>query len=130
MDADSSNDDATAVATVEYPDLAITGTAWVVNRDCTGVNLGAFYECEQSPSSIMSHEIILESDGSITFAPGIVGYTGTWGQDTDEHLWFEYSYGTLTRLEFEGNAVSGSCFEGLSTFPDSPYVAPYEVCIK
>jgi len=127
-DADNSNDFDTDTATVLYPDLAITSQALIINRHCTGTGLEAFYECELYPSSISSHEIILETDGSITFS--VAGYTGAWGQDSDDHLWFEYYYGSLTRVEFEGNAVDGSCFEGLSVFPGTGYVAPYEVCIK
>lgn len=127
-DADDTNDFDTDTAVVLYPDLAITSQALIVNRHCTGTGLEAFYECELYPSSISSHEIILETDGSITFSVG--GYTGAWGQDTDDSLWFEYTYGTTVRASFEGNAVDGSCFEGLTDFPGTGYVAPYQVCIK
>ena len=127
-DADDTNDFDTDTAVVLYPDLALTSQALIVNRHCTGTGLEAFYECELYPSSISSHEIILETDGTITFS--VAGYTGTWTQDTDDHLAFEYEYAGMIRASFEGNAVDGSCFEGLTDFPGTGYVAPYQVCMK
>ncbi len=127
-DSNASNNADDDSAVVLYPDLAITSQAFIINRHCTGQGLEAFYECELYPSSISSHEIILETDGSITFSQA--GYSGAWGQDTDDHLWFEYYYAGMVRLTFEGNAVDGDCFEGLTDFPGTSYVAPYEVCIK
>ena len=116
---------------VVYVDQPIGAPAGVTNRHCTGQGLQAFYECTLSPSSITSHDILLEDDGSITFPPGISGYTGSWWQDTDDHLHFEYVQNlTTTRLIFDGNGVGGDCFEGVSTFPGTAYNAGYEVCFR
>lgn len=123
------NEDWDALA-VEYVDTVITGPNGVLNRHCTGQGLQAFYECRLYPSSISGHDILLEDDGTITFAPGISGYTGTWWQDTDDHLHFEYESGGQTRLVFDGNGVGGRCFEGTSDFPGTGWNAGYEVCLK
>lgn len=124
----TSNNAVTEVATVLYPDLVLSGSVDVVNEHCTGSDLTAFYECELYPSSISSHSITLESDLSITFA--YPGYTGSWSQPTDDSLWFEYVLAGQQRVEFVGNAVDGSCFEGLSTFTGTGWVAPYRVCVQ
>lgn len=60
--------------------------------------------------------------------PAAPGYYGWWGQDTDDHLWFEYWYNGAMELSFEGNGTINGCFDGLSQFSGSTYVAPYEVC--
>ena len=118
-------DDADAVLT--YYDVPISGPAAVTNQHCTGVGLTAFYECTLSPSSISSHAAILESDGSITL--GYPGYTGSWSQSSADTLWFAYTYYGTVVATFSGEGVDGSCFEGLTTFPGSAYVSPYQVCL-
>jgi len=122
------NNAVTEVADVLYPDLVLSGPVDMINQHCTGRDLSAFFECSLYPSSIGSHGITLEAGGTI--AIGSTPYTGSWSQPTDDSLWFEYVLFGRQRLEFHGNAVDGSCFEGLSTFPGSPYVAPYRVCIR
>jgi hypothetical protein len=126
-DGDPNNDSDAASAEVNYIDTPISGQHLVTNRHCTGVGLTAFYECVQVPSSISSHSVIFEDNGDITFSQA--GYTGSWAQDSDDHLWFEYISGGNVVAEFEGKGVGGDCFEGLTTFPTSSYVAPYEVCL-
>ena len=125
-----SNNGDTDIAAVVYVDQLIDAPAGVSNRHCTGQGLQGFYECTLFPSSISGHDILLEDDGSITFPPGISGYTGTWWQDTDDHLHFEYEALGMTRVVFDGNGVGGDCFEGVSTFPGTPYNAGYEVCFR
>ncbi|HNC98462.1 MAG TPA: hypothetical protein PLA94_07285 [Myxococcota bacterium] len=122
------NNSATATANVSYSSYALTGTQVAVTNDhCTGTNLTSYYECTLFPSSISSHNAVLEADGTVTI-PGYPDYYGYWGQDTNDHLWFEYwAYGAL-EASFEGNGVPGNCFDGLTTFPGSSYVSPYEVC--
>jgi len=127
-DANTADNETDDIATVLYPDLVISSAVDVVNRHCTGTDLSAFFECELYPSSISSHPITLESDNSVTI--GAAGYTGSWSQPSDDTLWFEYVYAGQQRLEFFGHAVDGDCFEGLSIFPGTGYVAPYEVCIQ
>ncbi|MFT5682963.1 MAG: hypothetical protein ACI8RZ_003887 [Myxococcota bacterium] len=124
--ASSSSD--TDYATVLYVDEVLSGTNDITNQHCTGTDLVAFYECRLFPSSISSHSATLTVGGSVTIS-GQPGYGGSWGQDDDDHLWFEYTYNGSIVAEFEGNGVGGSCFEGLSSFPGSSFVAPYEVCI-
>ena len=126
-DSDPGNDSDSAVASVSTVDTVISGPADVTNQHCTGVGLAAFYECTLYPSSISSHAATLESDGTITFA--YPGYSGAWGQGADDELWMEYYSGTTLVAEFAGNGVGGDCFEGLTTFPGSSYVSPYEVCL-
>ncbi len=117
-------------AVVVYPDLAVSGPQLVENQHCTGQNLTAFYECTLFPSSISQHDTVLNADGSITF-PGYPDYSGQWWQNADDQLDFVYTELGVVVAEFSGNAVDGSCFEGLTTFPTSPlYVAPYAVCLR
>lgn len=104
-------------------------SAVILNSHCTGQNLTAYFECALFPSSIQSHSVTLESNGTITF--GQPGYSGSWYQPNPNELHFEYTDGTNTVLEFNGYATSASCFEGLSTFPNNTsWVSPYKVCIQ
>ena len=126
-DSNASNDSDSDVASVSYIDTVISGPQDITNQHCTGTSLVAFYECALFPSSLSGHTATLESDGSISFS--FTGYGGSWGQDSDDHLWMEYTSGGSVVAEFEGNGVGGDCFEGLTTFPGSSYVSPYEVCL-
>ncbi len=126
--SNASSDSDSDSAVVVYVDQVLSGTNDITNQHCTGIGLVAFYECTLFPSSISSHSATLESDGSVSF-DGMAGYGGSWGQDDDDHLWFEYTYNGNIVAEFEGNGVGGDCFEGLTAFPGSTYVAPYEVCV-
>ncbi len=128
-DSNPGNDSDSAVAEVNYRDRVISGPQHASNRHCTGQGLEAFYECTLFPSSISAHGITFNADGSITFDGNPPGYTGVWGQDYDDQLWFEYSLDGHVVASFEGNAVDADCFEGLTHFPGSAYVAPYEVCL-
>ncbi|MCP4807559.1 MAG: hypothetical protein GY913_15230 [Proteobacteria bacterium] len=125
-ESSTSNNDDTDVAEMAYIDTVLSGGESTTNSHCSGTGLTAFYECTLFPSSVMDHTAVLEGDWSISF-PDFAGYGGTWWQDSDDHLAFEYTYGGSVVAEFEGNG--GDCFEGLTTFPGSSYVAPYEVCI-
>lgn len=98
------------------------------NRHCTGQGLTSFFECLLFPSSISTHDIEFLAGGQLTIV-GQPGYTGTWSQPTPETLEFSYETGGNVVAEFEGSGVGPSCFEGVTTFPGSAYVAPYEVCI-
>jgi hypothetical protein len=100
----------------------------VHNRHCTGQNLVSFYECTLYPSSISSHDIVLDPGGSISFVGAPAGITGTWTQASSTRLSLRYYDGGALAASFEGFGVDGGCFEGITTFPGSPYVSPYEVC--
>ena len=117
-------------ATVTYEDIVVSGPVTMNNSHCTGTDLQGYYECTLFPSSISGHTATLESDGTISFA--FPGYEGTWGQDSDDQLWFVYEEtGGGVVAEFEGNGVDASarCFEGITTFPGSAYNSAYEVCV-
>jgi hypothetical protein len=99
------------------------------NRHCTGTGLTSFFECELYPSSISDHQHEFLSGGVLEI-PGEPAYSGTWSQPTPESLVFTYEeLGVGVVAQFEGWGTSPDCFEGITTFPGSGYVAPYEVCI-
>ncbi|MCB9779220.1 MAG: hypothetical protein H6742_11705 [Alphaproteobacteria bacterium] len=126
------NADADAASQV-YIDAPLSGPHDMEMWHCTGTDLISFYECTLYPSSLSSHFVTFEADGSITFPPFLPpGYSGRWEQDSDDHLWFEYTFDSVVVAVFEGNGVSGSCFEGVTEFPYSSYdmVSGYEVCVK
>lgn len=108
--------------------IAIADGAAAHNRHCTGTGLTSFFECELYPSSLMSHDIVFHGDGtlSIVDAPE---YTGEWTQDAPDSLAFTYYESGQPVAEFVGHGASPGCFEGLTVFPGSAYVSPYEVCI-
>jgi hypothetical protein len=124
----TTNNSASATSNVSYYSYAIAGTdVSVTNDHCTGTNLTSYYECTLFPSSISSHDVELAADGTLSI-PVAPSYYGYWGQDASNHLWFEYWDNGVLEASFEGNGVSGNCFDGLTSFPGSAYVAPYEVC--
>lgn len=126
----TTNNSSSATASLLHYSPALAGPVTVLNRHCTGTSLESFFECELYPSSISDHEAVLESDGSITI-PDAPDYSGTWWLSGSE-LSFEYTdtSGDVI-VEFSGNAVDNvGCWEGLTTFPGSSYVSPYEVCLQ
>ncbi|MEZ5427997.1 MAG: CARDB domain-containing protein [Pyrinomonadaceae bacterium] len=122
----SDNTDSVA-PNLSYPSNILT-SATVLNSHCTGQNLTSYFECELFPSSLSQHTATLNSGGTVDL--GVQGYTGNWYQPTPWQLHFTYSDGTNTVAEFNGFAVSSTCFEGLTTFPNSNYVSPYKVCVQ
>jgi hypothetical protein len=123
----TNNNSATKSPNFRYLSNSIT-SADVINYHCTGQNLTSFYECTISPTSTTSHPTRLESNGTITF--NVPGYTGSWYQPTASELHFTYSANNTVVADFKGYAISATCFEGLTTFPNSNYVSPYRVCIQ
>lgn len=123
----TNNNSDTKTPNFRYLSNSIT-SADVINYHCTGQNLTSFYECVLSPSSTTSHPTRLESNGTITF--NVQGFTGSWYQPTAKQLSFTYSANNAVVAEFNGYAVSATCFEGLTTFPNSNYVSPYKVCVQ
>lgn len=107
---------------------AVTSGGTVTNSHCTGTGLTAFFECTKFPGSISFHDTVLNGDGSISFPGQDPGYGGSWSQPTAQSLHFVYTYGGSTVATFDGNGVDGGCWEGVTTFPNSSYVSPYEVC--
>ncbi|MCA9541564.1 MAG: hypothetical protein KC620_21850 [Myxococcales bacterium] len=129
-ESDLSNNAASATATLLAYSTAVSPTVNAHVRHCTGTNLLGFYECTLYPSSISSHDIVLEPAGALSFVNAPPGYAGTWSQPTGDALLMQYyDNGTLV-ASFEGLGAGGGCFEGLTHFPGSAYVAPYEVCLQ
>lgn len=99
-----------------------------INNHCTGTGLTSYFECTLFPSSISSHDSVFHGDGTLSF-PTEPDYAGTWSQPSSDSLVFVYTYAGDVVAEFEGYGTDTNCFEGLTTFPGSSYVAPYEVCL-
>lgn len=127
----TANNADTEAASLAYYDVVVSGPVEVLNTHCTGTNLTSFYACTLFPSSLSDHSAILHADGSITIVDAPEpGYTGAWSQASDDQLSFAYYYYGELVAEFDGNGVSEDCFEGITVFPDSAYVSPYEVCLQ
>lgn len=128
-ETNTANNTDTDIASLLYYDNPLSGDTAMVNDHCTGTGLEAWYECTLFPSSISSHGTTLNGDGTISFGPEGEGYTGSWEQPTDDSLLFTYYDPENNPVAyFEGDGVLDGCFEGLTTFPGSSYVAPYSVC--
>ncbi len=112
------------------PTLSIAPPRAAIARHCTGTALTAFYECTLFPSSIAQFDLSFDTGAVVTFPGQDPAYTGTWSQPSAAQLSFLVYEGGLLAATFTGWAVDGSCFEGLTTFPGSSYVSPYEVCIQ
>jgi hypothetical protein len=130
----TSNNAATLAASQSYYATAIItapgSPATILNSHCTGQGLTAWFECTLSPGSVTSHSTEFHDDGSVTI-PGAPLYTGQWSVTSTasgSFLEFFYDDGAGVVAEFEGWGADNTCFEGLTTFPGSSWVAPYEVC--
>jgi hypothetical protein len=123
------NNAATDVAALLDYAVAVQPGDLATNRHCTGTGLASFFECELFPSSLSDHPHEFLAGGVIAI-PGEPAYSGTWSQPTPESLVFTYEeLGVGVVAEFEGWGTSPDCFEGITTFPGSTYMSPYEVCI-
>jgi uncharacterized repeat protein (TIGR01451 family) len=118
--------------TLAYPDNVITGGTYLATH-CTGTNLTSFYECELYPSSQQSFTMDLNSGGAISI-PNEPLYSGFWDQNNlpfNKTLHFTLDGPSGTEAEFNGFAVSSTCFEGITTFPQSSaYNSAYKVCLQ
>lgn len=130
----TANNGATRTAAQSYfatPVTAAPGApVTMVNRHCTGTGLTAWMECTFFASSITSHNVLFHDDGAISI-DGYPDFTGEWDltvTPAGNQLTFFYDDGTGVVAEFSGWGADGACFEGLTTFPGSTYVSPYEVC--
>lgn len=116
---------------VRYPNNVITGGRYLVTS-CTGTALTSFYECELFPSSQQSFEMDLVLPGNTISIPIAPTYTGMWNQNSlplNKTLHFTIDGGSGTEVIFNGFATSSTCFEGITTFPQSSnYNAAYRVC--
>lgn len=126
----TANNSRTHTAALLNIDHVIAGGSTAVNRHCTGIGLTSFFECELYPSSITSHDAVFNANGSVSIPAGGAGYGGTWQQLNPDELVFQYTNNGTPVADFIGYGVGGGCFEGVTTFPNSSYVAPYEVCVQ
>lgn len=123
------NNSASNVAAQLHYAVAIADGDLGHNRHCTGTGLTSFFECELFPSSLSAHDVVFNGDGTLSIidAPE---YSGVWTQDTPESLAFTYfDQDGVAVAEFVGYGTDPGCFEGVTVFPGSTYVSPYEVCI-
>lgn len=130
-DGNASNDtDSYTPTLLNYATVIADGDTSAVNH-CTGQGLTSFFECALYPSSISSHLIEFNGDGSLDFPNASPDYTGEWEQASTDTLSMTYFFQGSPVAEFEGYGTSPGCFEGVTTFPQSSsgYVSPYEVCI-
>jgi uncharacterized repeat protein (TIGR01451 family) len=111
-------------------DVVMAPPEYAVNSHCTGIGLSSYFECTLFPSSISSHDTIFEAGGTISFVGAPPNYTGTWSQPAADELIFDYFEDGQLAATFEGRGVSSSCFEGMTTFPGSPYMSMYHVCLQ
>lgn len=130
-DGNPANDSVTVALSASTYAIAVVPAAAATNAHCTGgATLSSFRECELFPGSISVHDTVFEAGGAISF-PGITGaYTGAWSQPAADRLTFQYFNGPALVATFNGVGVDPACFEGLTTFPGSTYVAPYRVCVE
>lgn len=118
---------AASTPTLLHYAVAVADESLADVRHCTGQNLTSFLECVLSPSSISAHTTVFHADGTLGI-PGEPDYGGEWSQPTPDSLELVYTYGDEVVAEFSGHGTDTDCFEGITTFPDSPYVSPYEIC--
>lgn len=126
---DTRNNSYTHTAALLNIDHAIVSESTAVNRHCTGRGLTSFFECELYPSSITSHDTVFHGNGTLSVPAGGATYGGTWQQLGPDELVFQYTNNGTPVADFIGYGVGGGCFEGITTFPGSTYVSPYEVCL-
>ena len=121
---------ATAEAQLLNYDVTVAVGDIATNRHCTGQGLTSFFECLLFPSSISFHDVEFLSGGEIAI-PNEPDYGGSWSQPDGHTL--EVTYVDLISntvvAEFVGYGTNASCFEGITTFPGSAYISPYEVCL-
>lgn len=127
-DSNPANNTASATASLVNYAPSFSGSTTVTNRHCTGTGLESFFECELFPSSISEHDAVFHDDVDQTVSfPDYPDYWGTWDVVGTE-LSFVIESAAGVEAEFVGYGVSSNCWEGITTFPSSSYVSPYEVC--
>ncbi len=122
------NNTASNTPTLLNYSVAVQDGDLAINSHCTGTGLTSYFECVKSPGSVATHETLFHGDGTLSF-PEAPEYSGTWTQDSPDSLAFTYTEGGNVVAEFVGYGTSAGCFQGLTVFPGSTYVSPYEVCI-
>lgn len=128
----TTNNNDSETASLLHPSTAVVVGKNAHNTHCTGTDLTSYYECTLYPSSISSHDIQFLAGGVIAFVPSQPGYTGTWSQALGaDRLVLEYFDGASLAARFNGYAVDGNCWEGITNFfPTSAYNSAYRVCMQ
>ncbi len=128
-DSNPANDSDSYTPTLLNYSTTIQGGEYATVNHCTGQGLVSFFECLVSPGSLSSHTFTFNGNNTLTFDDAPAGYTGEWEQLSSDSLSMTYFFQGSPVAEFEGYGSSPGCFEGITTFPGSSYVSPYEVCI-
>ena len=129
-ESNTGNNGSTATGNVSYYSNTIVAGTTASNEHCTGTSsLTSFFECELFPSSISMHDATFEAGGIISI-PGYPDYSGTWSNPGGDTSKLEFTYTELgsTVATFSGRGTAGGCYDGLTTFPGSTWVAPYRTC--
>lgn len=124
----SNNNQLPFTPALAYPTNVVSGGTYLVSS-CTGRNLSSFYECELYPSSIQSVLSLELLNGGILEVTGYPNYNGLWDQLTlpNKSLHFNIP----GEIDFNGFAVSTTCFEGITTFANNTtYNSAYKVCAQ
>lgn len=122
----ANNNFASMTPTLTYPDNIVTTGQYAVSS-CTGRGLTSYYECEISPSSVQSVLRFDVDSGGTLAVTGYPLYTGIWDQNTIINKSLHINI--PSELDFNGFAVSSTCFEGLTTFPSTTvYNSAYRIC--
>lgn len=129
-DTNTTNDQRSFTANpLNYAPVNPSGRA-ATNSHCTGTTLTSYFECTLFPGAVTSHPTTFLTGGGIDFGVNNTpGLTGAWYQNDPTHLAFTYYDNGTPIVDFEGWGTSGTCFEGITTFPGSAYVSPYRVCL-
>jgi hypothetical protein len=122
------NNSATADASPLTYDTPVNAPLAMTNSHCTGQQLTSFFECALYPSSITSFDSVLNPDQTVSIVDAPPDTYGIWALVEPDHLQVDYydPSGGIGSLDAWG--TGGGCFEGPMVFPDSDYVAIYEVC--
>jgi len=120
------NNSAAMTPTLTYPDNIPTASRYLVTS-CTGRGMTSFYECEITPGSTQSRLYLDFNLGGTMYVQGMTNFIGYWDQNTlpDKSLHIDIP----GNVDFNGFAVSSTCFEGITTFPGNvTYNSAYRVC--
>jgi uncharacterized repeat protein (TIGR01451 family) len=130
-DSNAANDTDAEVANLLHPSTPVVVGKTAQADHCTGTALTSFFECAAFPSSIASFQFVFGTGGAVTLVGAPVGYGATWSQAAGtQRLSMQFTDTGSVVGNFDGWAVSASCWEGVTTFTGgSSYVSPYKVCM-
>ena len=113
-------------------DVPVNAGVSAVNRHCSGTDLTSFFECELYPSSISAFDSVLLPGGdiSVTSPTPPPGFSGQWTQTAPDALHIQFFDNNVLSADLQARGVGGGCFEGVMTFPNSQWIAVYEVCLQ